>query len=450
MSLSTLKFFSLGLALRAAAQQVGTNQAENHPPLSYQKCTASGCTTQNTEVVLDANWRWLHTTSGYTNCYTGNTWDSSLCPDPTTCANNCALDGADYAGTYGITSTGTALNLKLVTGSNVGSRVYLTKGDTYEMFYLKNREFTFDVDVSNLPCGLNGALYFVKMDADGGKSKYPTNKAGARYGTGYCDAQCPQDLKFISGKANVEGWEPSSGDKNSGTGDVGSCCTEMDIWEANSISNALTPHTCTTDGPCTSDSTCGVGDQRYSSYCDKDGCDFNPYRWGNKTYYGPGGSNTINSQQKMTVVTQFITNDGTDSGTLSAIRRLYVQNGQVIEQADTNLSGLSETNEITQGFCDETKSVTGDRNKFKEAGGFSGFSQALEDGMVLVLSIWDDYAAGMRWLDSTYPEDSTAPGAERGTCPITSGVPSEVEAQYPNSNVIFSNIKFGTIGSTYS
>merc|ERR1719310_317419 len=27
------------------------------------------------------------------------------------------------------------------------------------------------------------------MDADGGKSKY--DNAGAQYGTGYCDAQCP-------------------------------------------------------------------------------------------------------------------------------------------------------------------------------------------------------------------------------------------------------------------
>jgi hypothetical protein len=47
-------------------------------------------------------------------------------------------------------------------------------------------------------CGINGALYFVKMDADGGLAKYPTNKAGAPYGTGYCDAQCPRDLKFIA------------------------------------------------------------------------------------------------------------------------------------------------------------------------------------------------------------------------------------------------------------
>lgn len=32
--------------------------------------------------------------------------------------------------------------------------------------------------------GLNGALYFVSMDADGGVAKHPTNKAGAQYGTG--------------------------------------------------------------------------------------------------------------------------------------------------------------------------------------------------------------------------------------------------------------------------
>ena len=46
----------------------------------------------------------------------------------------------------------------------------------YRMFNLMNKEFTFDVDVSMLECGLNGALYFVEMDADGGAAKHPTNK----------------------------------------------------------------------------------------------------------------------------------------------------------------------------------------------------------------------------------------------------------------------------------
>lgn len=60
-------------------------------------------------------------------------------------------------------------------------------------------------ELTHLPgCGINGALYFVKMDADGGLAKYPTNKAGAPYGTGYCDAQCPRDLKFIAGKVSSE------------------------------------------------------------------------------------------------------------------------------------------------------------------------------------------------------------------------------------------------------
>ena len=58
-------------------------------------------------------------------------------------------------------------------------------------------------DVSNLPCGLNGALYFVAMDADGGMAKYSTNKAGAKFGTGYCDSQCPRDLKFINGQVRL-------------------------------------------------------------------------------------------------------------------------------------------------------------------------------------------------------------------------------------------------------
>lgn len=68
------------------------------------------------------------------------------------------------------------------------------------------------------------------MDEDGGMSKYSGNKAGAKYGTGYCDAQCPRDLKFINGEANVGAWSGSSNDPNAGVGGHGSCCTEMDIW----------------------------------------------------------------------------------------------------------------------------------------------------------------------------------------------------------------------------
>ena len=38
------------------------------------------------------------------------------------------------------------------------------------------------------------------MAKDGGLSQYSGNKAGAAYGVGYCDSQCPRDLKFINGQ----------------------------------------------------------------------------------------------------------------------------------------------------------------------------------------------------------------------------------------------------------
>lgn len=94
MKFSAAAFTSLYLIAYAAAQQVGTLTAEQHPKLSWQKCSKSGgCATQSASVVLDANWRWLHSTSGATNCYDGNAWNKSLCPDNVSCAKNCAVDG---------------------------------------------------------------------------------------------------------------------------------------------------------------------------------------------------------------------------------------------------------------------------------------------------------------------------------------------------------------------
>jgi cellulose 1,4-beta-cellobiosidase len=227
-------------------------------------------------------------------------------------------------------------------------------GDNYYMFKLKNREFTFDVDVSNLPCGVNGALYFVEMEADGGRSKYSTNLAGAKYGTGYCDAQCPHDIKWISGEANVINWTPSPNDPNAGTGHYGSCCAEMDIWEANKVASAYTAHVCSHIGSKRCEgSDCGdnATGERFAGLCDKDGCDNNPYRMGDQSFFGPGSNFKVDSTKPMTVVTQFITSDGTDSGDLTEIKRFFVQNGQVIENAKTKVSGLDAYNSITDATC---------------------------------------------------------------------------------------------------
>ncbi|CAK4636788.1 unnamed protein product [Aphanomyces euteiches] len=437
----------------------GTNTPEVHPSLPSQTCTASGCTTQSTKIVLDSNWRWTHNVGGSTNCYTGNLWNTALCPDPATCAANCALDGADYSGTYGITTSGNQVSLKLVTvgpySTNVGSRIYLLEDDNnYKLYKLLNQEFTFDVDVSQLPCGLNGALYFVQMDKDGGKSKYPTNKAGAAYGTGYCDAQCPHDIKFINGEANVNSWVPSTTDPNAGTGAYGSCCTEMDIWESNTISQAYTSHPCTVTSQtrCSSATQCGddATGNRFDGVCDKDCCDFNPYRYNNHNFYGPGSSFAVDSTKPLTVVTQFITDDNTANGNLVQIKRYYVQNGVAIDSPNINWSGIDPLNYLTDTVCNEAKTLFGDNNQHKAKGGLTALAIALKNGVVLTMSLWTDHAANCLWLDSTYPtnKSATIPGVGRGTCSITSGVPSEVQSQYPSATVKHSNIRIGDLGTT--
>nr|AFD50192.1 cellobiohydrolase i [Trichoderma orientale] len=432
----------------ARAQSACTLQTETHPSLTWQKCSSGGtCTQQTGSVVIDANWRWTHATNSSTNCYDGNTWSSTLCPDNETCAKNCCLDGAAYASTYGVTTSADSLSIGFVTQSaqkNVGARLYLMASDTtYQEFTLLGNEFSFDVDVSQLPCGLNGALYFVSMDADGGVSKYPTNTAGAKYGTGYCDSQCPRDLKFINGQANVEGWEPSSNNANTGIGGHGSCCSEMDIWEANSISEALTPHPCTTVGQeiCEGDGCGGTySNDRYGGTCDPDGCDWNPYRLGNTSFYGPGSSFTLDTTKKLTVVTQFETS--------GAINRYYVQNGVTYKQPNAELGSYSG-NELNDDYCTAEESEFGG-SSFSDKGGLTQFKKATSGGMVLVMSLWDDYYANMLWLDSTYPtnETSSTPGAVRGSCSTSSGVPAQLESQSPNAKVVYSNIKFGPIGST--
>lgn len=184
------------------AQQIGKLTPEVHPLLPSWECTvAGGCVQKNTSIVLDSDYRWTHTVNGYDNCKSTGL-NATLCPDAKTCSANCALEGVDYS-SYGIFTNGSELTLTLFVNKTDGTslsspRVYLLANDsTYDLFSLLNRELTFDVDLSQLPCGTNGALYLSEMSATGGHSDL--NPAGAAYGTGYCDAQCPTPA-FINGE----------------------------------------------------------------------------------------------------------------------------------------------------------------------------------------------------------------------------------------------------------
>ncbi|KAL1530145.1 hypothetical protein AB1Y20_001061 [Prymnesium parvum] len=463
------------------AQQIGTARDEVHPYVPIQVCTkADGCKWEKTTSVLDSNWRWTHkvgcTNSSKCNCYLGNVWLNSTCPDPETCTNTCAVDGEDeigYKEKYGVQVDNKGMiNLTFVTkyhtesttGTNVGSRVFLLEDDEhYKMFNLLNKEFTFTMDASQLPCGLNGAVYFVEMDADGGVAKNPTNKAGAKYGTGYCDAQCPHDLKWIDGQANMIGWNGSKTDPNGGKGKYGTCCAELDVWEANKISTQMTVHSCSTVGAYRCEGiACGDNNgknasdpgDRFKGVCDKSGCDWNPYREGAHMFYGPGPQFAVNSLKPFTVVTQFITDDGTDTGKLKEMKRFYIQDNKTIHNPTPSYTSVKpgDWTSISDAQCAVQMTNFSDRlDVFQGKGGIAGMGEAMARSMALVISLWDDHEVGMIWLDATdpYPVDPKKPwGAPRGSCNQTEGNYSNVEKNHPGAYGLFSDIRYGEIGST--
>lgn len=90
------------------------------------------------------------------------------------------------------------------------------------------------------------------------------------------------------------------------TGQRGFCCDEMEILESNSRASAFTPHPCSPG----------------ASNCDKKGCRCNSYALGYRDYYGPGLELDMSNQ--FTAVTRFETDDGTTTGKLARITRLYV------------------------------------------------------------------------------------------------------------------------------
>ncbi|KAJ4424140.1 hypothetical protein N0V82_001188 [Gnomoniopsis sp. IMI 355080] len=174
--------------------QIGTNIPEVHPKLPTQRCTtAGGCVEQQTALVTDALSRNLHAKDDLSVSCNTTPLNATLCPTAEACAQNCVLEGVDYT-SMGVLTEGTALTLRMYVfnGSayeKINPRLYLLAEDeqNYELLKLSNQELTYDVDLSQLGCGMNGALYLSEMDASGSRSAL--NPAGAAYGTGYCDAQ---------------------------------------------------------------------------------------------------------------------------------------------------------------------------------------------------------------------------------------------------------------------
>jgi cellulase len=189
--LALLGFSSLLLGL-ANGQKPG-NTPEVHPKLTTYRCSKKdGCKPQTNFIVLDSLAHPIHQATNSYNCGDwGNKPNATACPDEASCAQNCIMEGISDYSAYGVTTSGSSLRLQqLLDGRLVSPRVYLLDETErkYEMMKLTGNEFTFDVDATKLPCGMNSALYLSEMAADGAQSEL--NPGGAYYGTGYCDAQC--------------------------------------------------------------------------------------------------------------------------------------------------------------------------------------------------------------------------------------------------------------------
>lgn len=167
-------------------------------------------------------------------------------------------------------------------------------------------------------------------------------RGNAAAGTGYCDAQCQ-----------------------------GYCCNEMDILEANTKATAMTGHPCN------------------GNNCDKGGCGYNPYASGQRNFWGPG--QTVDTSKTFTVVTQF----QTSSGRLTSITRKYIQNGRQINSGTITACG----SEGSTGGLTGMGAALGRGSKNHCAGGWYPYADC-KSLVVLAISIWNDAAQNMAWLDS--------------------------------------------------
>ena len=197
----------------------------------------------------------------------------------------------------------------------------------------------------------------------------------------------------------------------------------MDIWEANEYATSIAPHTCNQTGLY----ECSGAECTFDGVCDQWGCSWNPYALGDEHFYGP--KMTVDTTHKFTVLTQFPT---FPNGTLQEIRRVYIQDGKVIQNAAVNVTGLPDVNYIDAEYCSTSAS------RFVPLGGLPEMGAALHRGMVLIFSIWWDTGGFMNWLDN----------GSSGPCNATEGNPTVIEMVQPDPAVTFSNIKWGDIGST--
>merc|ERR1711963_135817 len=78
--------------------------------------------------------------------------------------------------------------------------------------------------------------------------------------------------------------------------------------------------------------------------------------------------------------------------------RISKVNGQIIENSKPSFDEISQYDSLTDDFCMDAKNLFGDYDDHSNKGGLKKMGDSMKNGMVLVLSLWDDHAAHMLWL----------------------------------------------------
>jgi len=130
---------------------------------------------------------------------------------------------------------------------------------------------------------------------------------------------------------------------------------------------------------------------------------------------------------------------------LREIRRLYVQDGRIVENAQVQVQGIDRGNSITDAYYTQKKTF-GDVNAFAALGGMKSMGESLRRGMVLVFSVWHDAGSAMKWFDGTFPvnaDPTKEPGTGRGPCKadekrprISSFMPRGLDSNFPTSKLV--------------
>jgi len=298
-----------------------------------------------------------------------------------------------------------------------GPRVYLIEeGGVNEnhLFNIPGNEFSFDVELSSMTCGFNAAVYLVGMDK---------NQGGAEAGTRYCDAQAVTDGS-----------------------EVGTYCSEMDLFEGNTAAQQMTTHGCidkcasfSDDGGCKSQGT--------NDICDHSGCGMNPFRYGpgagyssngfNENWYGAGSQYQLDSSQPFTITTQFL-GDRTE--------RFYTQNGMRIPLPTLYVRTPSDGAHFDPFFDphvnDEYCGLTFDKWTGDGLGPHAQMMKNSQNGMVLAMSAWYDEEVGpdrgMSWMDGYNGWGQVGP---------CNTYPTRDDGYH---KATYSKIRFGSIGTTVS